>query len=283
MNWKEAEVILQEIKRKTETRGYSLMIEKEKAPGLFDSKFGGLPYWDLNMEYPSDSAGKKMMLLAQINLEQMFQDTEREELLPETGMLQFFIGLDDVFGMDFEEKDVQKNFRVVYHEKIDGQVTKSQIRSLGIPDCTDENMEEYTPIWKEAALKITRKPVYMGEGDYRFHRLFLDAVREKYGNRYEDLSLYRLLDEEAYDNLTEELANDGHWLLGYPYFTQSDPREYEEKYRYYDTLLFQMDSDYGDEEDYILWGDAGVGNFFINREDLKRRDFSKILYNWDCC
>ncbi len=36
-------------------------------------------------------------------------------------------------------------------------------------------------------------------------------------------------------------------------------------------------------EDYILWGDAGVGNFFINREDLKRRDFSKILYNWDCC
>ena len=26
-----------------------------------------------------------------------------------------------------------------------------------------------------------------------------------------------------------------------------------------------------------------MGNFFINREDLLRRDFSRILYNWDCC
>ena len=25
-----------------------------------------------------------------------------------------------------------------------------------------------------------------------------------------------------------------------------------------------------------------MGNFFINREDLLRRDFSRILYNWDC-
>ena len=59
-------------------------------------------------------------------------------------------------------------------------------------------------------------------------------------------------------------------------------REYEEKYRVYDTLLFQMDSDYGDE-DYVLWGDCGVGNFFIHQEDLKKRDFRKVLYNWDCC
>ena len=25
-----------------------------------------------------------------------------------------------------------------------------------------------------------------------------------------------------------------------------------------------------------------MGNFFINREDLLHRDFSRILYNWDC-
>lgn len=91
------------------------------------------------------------------------------------------------------------------------------------------------------------------------------------------------MDDEAYDNMVEELGNENHWLLGYPYFTQSDPREYEEKYRYYDTLLFQMDSDYGEEEDDILWGDAGVANFFMNREDLKNRNFDKVLYNWDCC
>jgi len=29
-------------------------------------------------------------------------------------------------------------------------------------------------------------------------------------------------------------------------------------------------------------GDAGVLNFFINREKLKNKDFTEILYNWDC-
>ncbi len=32
----------------------------------------------------------------------------------------------------------------------------------------------------------------------------------------------------------------------------------------------------------IMWGDMGVAGFFINYEDLKRKDFSKVLYNWDC-
>lgn len=43
-----------------------------------------------------------------------------------------------------------------------------------------------------------------------------------------------------------------------------------------------MDSDYVEDEDYILWGDGGVANFLINQEDLKKGDFSNILYYWDC-
>ena len=33
----------------------------------------------------------------------------------------------------------------------------------------------------------------------------------------------------------------------------------------------------------VLWGDCCVANFFINREALKKRDFSRVCYNWDCC
>lgn len=33
----------------------------------------------------------------------------------------------------------------------------------------------------------------------------------------------------------------------------------------------------------IMWGDCGVANFFIHPDDLKNKDFSKVLYNWDCC
>ena len=46
-------------------------------PSLTDSKFGGLPYWDMQKEYPTDSKGKKMMLLAQINFSDLSAfDTE---------------------------------------------------------------------------------------------------------------------------------------------------------------------------------------------------------------
>lgn len=43
-------------------------------------------------------------------------------------------------------------------------------------------------------------------------------------------------------------------------------------------LLFQLDT----VED-IMWGDSGVANFFISRDALKNKDFSKVYYNWDCC
>ncbi|MCI8483718.1 MAG: DUF1963 domain-containing protein [Lachnospiraceae bacterium] len=284
MNWKEAERILDEIKRRTKKRAYSLAIEKDRHPDLLDSKFGGLPYWDINQPYPVDSNGKKMMLLAQINFERMFQKVERDELLPEKGMLQFFIGMDDVFGMDFDEQDRQKNFRVIYHENIREQVTPEQIKGMEIPVSTDKSLEEYTPIWVEAAIEVKPQEVYMGEGDYHFDDLFGKIAGEMLGEDQRNQSLYQLLDDDAYDKVMEELSNENHWLLGYPYFTQSDPREYEERYQYYDTLLFQMDSDdAGENSDWILWGDCGVANFFINQEDLKNRDFSKVLYNWDCC
>ena len=61
-------------------------------------------------------------------------------------------------------------------------------------------------------------------------------------------------------------------------------RQFEEKYKKYDTVLFQLDSEY--DENTKKWkvciGDAGVLNFFINREKLKNKDFTEILYNWDC-
>ena len=60
---------------------------------------------------------------------------------------------------------------------------------------------------------------------------------------------------------------------GYPFFTQSDPRSADDG----EILLFQLNS----VKD-IMWGDAGVANFFIDREALKNRDFSHVMYNWDC-
>jgi uncharacterized protein YwqG len=67
----------------------------------------------------------------------------------------------------------------------------------------------------------------------------------------------------------------GHKIGGYAFFTQHDPREQLGDME----LLFQLDSD---EAIQCRWGDMGVGNFFIRKEDLERWDFSNVLFTWDC-
>ena len=233
------------------------------------------------MEYPLDSQGEKMKLLAQINFTQAALEDER---LPKQGMLQFFLSTtDDCYGMDFDEPDKQKDFRVIYHENINLSITEAQILALDIPIAPNEN-DEWGPVFKEVAVEIKKTTAYLGLEDYRFVSIFKEVVKELFGEDIEEQHIYNYLDEdEDEEYLWEECSNTGHWILGYPYFTQSDPRGYEEKTLIYDTLLFQMDSEMGDDDHDILWGDSGVGNFFINEKDLRNKDFSKVLYNWDCC
>lgn len=118
--------IVEQIKEQTKKAAYALTLRKGAVPDLFDSKFGGLPYWDLKMAYPEDKTGKKMILIAQINFDRAIVD----ERLPQQGMLQFFIALDDcdnTYGYDDNAPDSQEMFRVVYHETVDYTVTEEQI------------------------------------------------------------------------------------------------------------------------------------------------------------
>lgn len=161
-------------------------------------------------------------------------------LLPREGLLQFFVSCDDIYGLD--EK---LGSRVVYHRDIDSLVTEDSVKALGIKAASDLDPEkdEYFPF---------------------------DGC---YGIRFEDGIDYELSEDEDDD----EHTTSGSKLLGYPFFTQYDPREEGE----YENLLFQMDSTFGEGYE-IMWGDAGICNFFINEEDLKKLNFDDVLYNWDC-
>lgn len=68
-------------------------------------------------------------------------------------------------------------------------------------------------------------------------------------------------------------------ILGVPEFTQEDPRSNlsVEDEKYLDTCLLKLES--GSE---ICWGDRGIGVFLMNGEALKKGDFSRVLYSWDC-
>lgn len=64
----------------------------------------------------------------------------------------------------------------------------------------------------------------------------------------------------------EELCDDGSKLLGYPCFVQFDPRDEDDPCG---VLLLQLDSNDSPTER----GDAGIANFFINSQALKREAF----------
>lgn len=267
--------IIEAVQAKTAIKYYRICTAKDSIPDIFDSKLGGMPYWDIAKPYPVDSNNKKMSLLAQINL-------QRDGLLDKKGMLQFFIAQNDVYGADFDALDSQKDFRVVYHTKINYQTALDDIKKLGIPEHAEEYM---SPIEKETKLEFIEGTDFMGTEHYMFDTAVQEVMKEQFGIDMEDKSVYNYFSEEEYNEIASQLTGNGHKLLGYPAFTQGDPREYmnKEQAQYYDTLLLQIDSDFSQDNTCVMWGDCGVGNFFINHEALEKKDFSKVLYTWDCC
>lgn len=251
---------------------YGITINDE-IPDIFDSQLGGLPYWTPDLVYPTNSDGKKLFLLAQIN----FDKEKAEKPLPKNGILQFYISDDDVMGMNFDDCTQQNNFRIIYHENVDYKIKKDTIIKLGIPESKSANC---FPITGQYKLTIKKDTEYANCHDIRFDEYFRKAYKEIYGKDLKKNDYYHnVLNDEETKIFEKQFKSKElkHKMLGYSFFTQEDPR-YDEKYSDYDTLLLQIDS----EGKYVLWGDVGVGNFFISKKSLLEKDFNKVLYNWDC-
>ena len=261
---KQAKKVLAQIKKDTATPFVKIKIRQKKNLPLTASKFGGVPYWDLNKPYPVDDGGDKLSLLAQIDLTQVPPLPD----FPQHGLLQFFIGLDDLVGWDSENPISQKSHRVVWHETVNQNITEKQVLALNIPL---ENM----PLGDtQYQLSFKLGTQSMGLADYRFEDLFRTTAKKLNISLNENDKLIDLIDEDTYNKVHNSTT--GHCMSGYPFFTQHDPRE-DELLSQYKILLLQVDS-----EDDIMWGDCGVGNFFITPDDLKKRDFSRVFYTWDC-
>lgn len=253
-------------------------------PGIFDSKAGGTPYLPHDMPWPLDSKGQGLTLLAQVDCAGLGGLPD----FPQSGLLQFFSGLDDLFGAEFDNMTEQMDFRVLYHETVDPSVTAEEVEAKRPPLPEDEDVSFYTPLCGGPCRICLSAPAEQGitEQDPRFDSLF----SEKWNLLCPDTpikrtwDMHRLVPDRLRDyDATVQPGWKGphHQLGGYPFFTQDDPRPgvCEDL----DVLLFQLDSDFQRPNDLVLWGDSGVGNFFINREALKKRDFSRVAYTWDCC
>lgn len=226
-----------------------------------ESSFGSIPFIPVGFEYPLDKDGNPMIPLAQLN----FAEMPSLQNYPAKGLLQFYIANTDSYGLDFDNPYNPQSFRVIYIERPEMLQHDTTISFIG--DLTES---EYTPVFKPHKLSFSKKTDYVGLSDFRSNAHgfsvsnWIDEYTGDVNNKLEDLSY-------------ELFSTNGHKIGGYAYFTQTDPREYDKKSQKM-VLLFQMDSD-----DEIMWGDVGVGNFFIELNDLINKDFTKVMYNWDCC
>jgi uncharacterized protein YwqG len=227
---------------------------------LEDSKLGHYPCMPLGFEYPKDAEGKYMYPLAQINC----KDLAGLPGYPQAGYLQFYIAAyDDMYGLDFDNPQEQKNFRVLYFAETVTEPYKVDFSFLDAVMRAD-----MLPVEKPHALQFTLTEQYPSPQDARVNesRLF-DKI----------LAAHPAINDELFSAAYDAFLLPGHRVGGYPHFTQEDPRVYNDACKDY-ILLLQIDTD-----DCIMWGDSGVANFFIHPDDLARNDFSKVLYNWDCC
>jgi len=238
----------------------------DKEPKIFESKFGGNPYLPKEAEHPINSYGAPMLLLAQIN----FSEVPNIKDMPEKGILQFFItGKEEIdYGQDPDNITSQKNFRVIYYNNV---ITEETQLTTDFSYINEYNLDfDMFPIQREIGLSFEINKEPLSCEDYRFEEL---CETNKSIN-----SLWK--NDDDFD-LYSELYGRGHKVGGYCYFTQTDPRVYSDELREYDVLLLQIDSDENEAGD-IMFGDAGVANFFIKKEDLKKLSFKDVLYNWDC-
>ena len=248
--------------------------------GIFDNKIGGVPYFPKDMAYPCGTtgvfAGHPMTLLVQLNFEKIPHIPD----FPTKGILQFFVSPDDLYGMSAEQSEMaeQKDFRVIYHETILTDETKL-LSPDEIPQYTGEE-ECFMPFKGEYRL-IPHEPETVSPTvhDFRFEDAFVKCYNEIADEPIED---FYDLDDEIVEPLYLSVTSFDAVIGGYPVFTQSDPR-FDKRFSDCDTLLFELDSVYLPEQDLnILWGDMGTGCFLIPRENLKKLDFSRVLYNYDC-
>lgn len=212
---------------------------------LSQSSFMGRPWLPINSEYPKDGEGQPMLMLAQIN----FAEAPPIADFPEKGILQFYISATEWTEM--------KDYKILFWE--DPSVETTLMTDFSF---LTEDLLENSPI---------ECP----------HELCFDLV-DSYGSP-QDLRTQSILPILDSDELTEEQENiiyelldgTGHKLSGYAFFTQDDPRYNEQNKN--DVLLLQIDSDKK-----IRFGDSGVANFFIPKDALLKKDFSKAWFNWDC-
>lgn len=244
---------------------------------LTQSKIGGYPYMPSGFEYPLDVQGNQMILVVQIN----FAEVPSLEGFPTEGILQFFITDDDMLGMHDEYREglvTQKYFRVLYHSMVDTSETKKVFAD--IPTSSAATMAIFAT--GACALSFEKKTEFVPTHGF-------DTKLNFNGYDLEDYlceEVFPELDYEEVKKISEQYrtANKEEFLDdtlgGYAYAIQGDIRNYYKSHlRDYQQLL-QISTQ--PQAGILHFASTASAHLYIPPEDLKKRDFSKVVYSWNC-
>ena len=237
------------------------------------SRFGGLPDLPDSIKWPEVN-GKKMKFITQINLEDL-NEFDTSNLLPESGMLYFFIDKDNYY-IPMADK---KFWKVLY--------TDDLLNLKRIKLAKKERLLDYSA-GQPCSLAFSPEITIPGADRKEVKELL---------TKEEDIKAYWSL----YDDLYHSNAPI-HRFLGYPLIVQSDDMEKQSEfiahginiYNKYDEnhpqikaildsdyinnwiLLFQLEEDYVKDRLDMVWGDAATLYFWIRKEDLENKNFDKV-------
>ena len=136
------------MKHKTHEKPYIKITLTDTKPTIFDSKVGGFCYIPHDENFPCDSNGNQLRLLAQIDCSQV-----NLEDFPKSGLLQFWILNSESCGYDLKNPRKQDGFRVIYYSEIDKTVTEQEVISKFIENRYDD--EVFFPVKKECGMLFT--------------------------------------------------------------------------------------------------------------------------------
>lgn len=305
--------IVNQIQAESSRPACRLRLSREPS-GVTDSRLGGAPYVPRGGQIPTDINGNQLWLCAQINFAQM----PPMDGFPESGLMQIF--LEDWHFGDFGLEDApfpaQDYWRIVYYPAIDETVTMEECEAkMAVPwaEAKRSNMprpassfdlqdikEGHDRLWRcpNVPLKVSFQsvePEGINHEDFRFDQLFADALKARLPDADPDEFMpYHLDDDtpkerEALQKIHRQIQNGGCKLGGYPSYLQDDPRLYDEGegWAECDTLLLQLHDDIWNYPQEGIGGmdlalNGGPVNFVIRAEDLKNRDFSRVLAQWAC-
>lgn len=257
------------------------LISETKTP-LTSSNVAGWFYLPKTSTIPTTSKGEQLMYLAQINCEELPENS----IYPSKGIMQFWIfGGDYNLGSDYTKPTSDSKKRVIYYPEVEEHFTEEELSEMYKPEEDKKEGELITPINDGApfAMSFEKTSQWPLPNDFRFEEIFNEKLNEHIDEQQAEGDESYDIDDEEVDEIIEELDIPNHTQIGgYGHFTQEDPRMYDD-FEDYTELLFQLDSEFGTDDYYILWGDCGVGNFFATKEQLRNLDFAECLYSWDCC